>query len=210
MKSSDSLNEIVLNNWETRGRDMIGTGWTLKPTGWIDPVVPLEHCRLPFFFRTEVPRMEIRIVVPSIRGPLFFLGLDPSSPRAKNNRPSMMNACLNVTTKASPKKKPSPAATTTPSNNTPKSGGDHHVSRGEFLAWLQKGSEKALDVKKAKPNGEDFPGNKKPWVFFPRGKKMSQRFQEEIRCFSRRQEWVISYPPFYSVFWWLLAPDQTF
>lgn len=30
----------------------------------------------------------------------------------------------------------------------PKSGGDHHVSRGEFLAWLQKGSEKALDVKK--------------------------------------------------------------
>ena len=27
-------------------------------------------------------------------------------------------------------------------------GGDHHVSRGEFLAWLQKGSEKALDVKK--------------------------------------------------------------
>ena len=49
IKSSDSLNEIVLNNWETRGRDIIGTGWTLKPTGWIDPVVPLEHCRLPFF-----------------------------------------------------------------------------------------------------------------------------------------------------------------
>jgi len=74
-------------------------------------------------------------------------------------------------------KKPSPAQQQTQDN--PRSGGDHHVSRGEFLAWLQKGSEKALDVKKATKSHGCFSTFEKKW---------SQRFQEEIRCFSRREK----------------------